>query len=175
LLVSLVVAAVMALPAAAVIDPTFDGDQHPNVGLILSFDEFGGGIICTGTLVTPTTMLTAAHCLVDDPAFPPAEFYLATFESELERGENGFVITREILGTPDPHPDFDPSQFVKVQADIDIGLLHLARPASDLYAGITPAPIIAAGALNGIGAKEVNVLQVGSGGQRFGPPGQNSS
>ena len=186
LLVSLVVVGVMALPAAAVIDPTFDGDQHPNVGMIVSFDEFGGGIICTGTLVTPTIVLTAAHCVSDDPAFPPAEEYLVTFESELETNEDGlYVATPAIVGIPDPHPGYDASNqssagpggtayFVENSA-MDIGLLHLTRPAYELWPGITPAPIIAAGALNGIKGHGPDVLQVGYGIQRFGPPGLDSS
>ena len=51
-----------AAPAVAVTDGDPDGNDHPHVGLLI-FD-FGGGPAwrCTGTLLSPTVLLTAGHC-----------------------------------------------------------------------------------------------------------------
>jgi hypothetical protein len=51
-------------PAAAVTGGEPDGNRHPNVGLILFYSP-DGRFRCSATLVTPTVLLTAAHCTVD--------------------------------------------------------------------------------------------------------------
>ena len=40
---------------------TPDGETHPNVGLIAFYDATGR-YRCSATLVSPTVLLTAAHC-----------------------------------------------------------------------------------------------------------------
>jgi secreted trypsin-like serine protease len=65
----LLVAAVLAAslvavgPAQAITGGQPDGNQHPNVGLMVV--NFGSGPepFCTGTLIAPTRFLTAAHCV----------------------------------------------------------------------------------------------------------------
>src|SRR5215469_7501242 len=65
----LLVAAVLAAslvavgPAQAITHGQPDGDQHPNVGLMVV--NFGSGPepFCTGTLIAPKSFLTAAHCI----------------------------------------------------------------------------------------------------------------
>ena len=53
--------ALSAAPAQAITGGQPDGDGHPNVGLISWYDN-EGRFRCTATLVTPTVLLTAAHC-----------------------------------------------------------------------------------------------------------------
>ena len=51
-----------ANPVLAVTDGELDGDDHPYVGLLI-FDVGGGPAYrCSGTLLSPTVMLTAGHC-----------------------------------------------------------------------------------------------------------------
>jgi V8-like Glu-specific endopeptidase len=48
--------------AAAITDGELDGDGHPHVGILI-FDVGGGPAWrCSGTLISPTVMLTAGHC-----------------------------------------------------------------------------------------------------------------
>ena len=70
--VGLVVMIAGAIAAGAVQAITFgepDGTRHPNVGALVADwnpDSPGPDQFCTGTLVSPTLFLTAAHCLVGD-------------------------------------------------------------------------------------------------------------
>ncbi len=50
----------LSLPAQAVTNGTYDGNNHPYVGY-----EDNQAFACTGTLLSPTVMLTAAHCFSD--------------------------------------------------------------------------------------------------------------
>jgi hypothetical protein len=64
LLVTLGVMALAALPVAAISYGQPDGEGHPTVGSLL-FDFDGDGTLdqmCTGTMVSPTVMVTASHC-----------------------------------------------------------------------------------------------------------------
>jgi V8-like Glu-specific endopeptidase len=53
-----------ASPAAAITHGTLDGNQHPSVGGLVSPTQYSDGtwIYCSATLISPTVVLTAAHC-----------------------------------------------------------------------------------------------------------------
>ncbi len=55
---------VFAAPAAAIINGGPDGNGHPEVGALLAPHAFSDGTWeeCSGTLISPTVFLTAAHC-----------------------------------------------------------------------------------------------------------------
>jgi hypothetical protein len=60
-----------ALPASAIVSGAPDEGEHPYVGEIMyfapdfadpAFDDPGAWFVCTGTLVSPTVVVTAGHC-----------------------------------------------------------------------------------------------------------------
>ncbi|MES2017690.1 MAG: trypsin-like serine protease [Pseudomonadota bacterium] len=49
--------------AQAITNGQLDGSKHPAVGALVDYDSRGTAYaFCTGTLISPTVMLTAAHC-----------------------------------------------------------------------------------------------------------------
>ena len=71
--------------ARAVIDGELDGDGHPHVVLLLI--EVGGqpAFRCSGTLLSPTVLLTAGHCADGYPGAPYTGMRVFT-ESDVEAG-----------------------------------------------------------------------------------------
>ena len=76
-MVGVVAAVAMATGASAITNGTADGTAHPNVGGLVSPTQYSDGtwLYCSGTLISPTVFLTAAHCAEGDRAtvtFSPA-------------------------------------------------------------------------------------------------------
>jgi len=71
--------------AGAITDGHPDGDGHPMVVLILM--EIGGApaFRCSGTLISPTVVLTAGHCTNDYPGEPYSGMRIFT-ESDVQAG-----------------------------------------------------------------------------------------
>lgn len=57
-------AAMLAVPASsqAIVNGTPDGGAHPNVGALTVEYQGSQVLACTGTLISPTVLVTAAHC-----------------------------------------------------------------------------------------------------------------
>jgi hypothetical protein len=54
-------------PAGAILGGQPDGDGHPYVGLVTDFE-----FVCSGGAVSPTMVITAAHCFESGPGSPVA-------------------------------------------------------------------------------------------------------
>ena len=84
-----VLLAITVVPAFAVTDGELDGDGHPAVVLLLM--EIGGvpRFRCSGTLLSPTVLLTAGHCTNGFPDFEFSGMRIFT-ESDVDGGNNNY-------------------------------------------------------------------------------------
>jgi hypothetical protein len=132
--------AVVATPASAITGGTPDGNGHPNVGLIL-FYSAEGRFRCSATLMSPTVLLTAAHCtdgtlgktLVDFRSVvalqPPTGYPVAAnpasgyTQAEIEAA--GFL-----SGTAFAHPEY--SDFTDLKNWNDVGVIVLDHPVTTI-------------------------------------------
>jgi secreted trypsin-like serine protease len=88
-LIALLVVLVPVMPAAAITDGELDGNAHPYVVLLLM--EVGGApkYRCSGTLLSPTVLLTAGHCTSNYPDEPYSGMRVFT-ESDVQNGDNNY-------------------------------------------------------------------------------------
>jgi hypothetical protein len=117
--------------AGAIVGGDDDDGDHPNVGLVIFMDQTGNVDTCTGTLVTLTVVLTAAHCL------PNGLQFSVSFRSEVVRDgstDNGLLYA-------------DPTRIYRNE-EYDVGILTLAASATTVYPGIKPAALPSEGALD---------------------------
>jgi secreted trypsin-like serine protease len=123
-------ALVVAAPAAAITNGSTDGQRHPNVGGLVADKAYSDGtwIYCSGTLISPTVFLTAAHC--DEGGTGRVR---VTFSSAYHDGDRTYSGT--FYGDPAyPGPTSDPH---------DIAVVVLDKAVKD----IAPARLPAAGSL----------------------------
>jgi hypothetical protein len=149
-----------ALSASAITGGEPDGNGHPNVGLIL-FYQPDGRFRCTATLVSPTVLVTAAHCTLGtlgktlvtfDSVIaeqPPSPFPVAAdpskgyTQAELEKA--GYK-----SGTAYAHPKY--SDFTDLANWNDVGVIVLDRPVTN----IAPAKIAPTNYLNAYQQPKLN-------------------
>jgi hypothetical protein len=124
----------LAAPAAAITYGVPDGGDHPRVGALLAPEAYPDGtwVTCSGTLISPTVFLTAAHC---DQGVSRVE---VTFDTVYDR-----TTGTTYRGTWHADPAYGQAQ--SDPHDIAVVVLDQA------VRGITPARLPAAGALSGLG------------------------
>jgi len=137
----------VASPAAAITGGEPDGNRHPNVALISFYDEDDGlRYRCSATLISPTVLITAAHCTEGT-----AGSTLVTFESVIaEEPPSPLPVAADptvgytpeeiqaagyISGTPIAHPEY--SDFTDVDNWNDVGVVVL----DEAVTGIEPATV----------------------------------
>jgi secreted trypsin-like serine protease len=91
----------------------------PSVGMVGS--KYYGGFFCSGTLVAPNAVLTAAHCAA----------FLGDTEGQFRVGGAVYKTSRVFV-----HPSYDPDAVGEVTAN-DIAVLRLATDV----VGVEPSPI----------------------------------
>lgn len=119
-------------PASAITDGTLDGGGHPAVGGLVSSTQYSDGtwLYCSGTLISPTVFLTAAHCGTE------GERVTVTFASAYQAGDTVYT------GTFRADPLYPGNQ--SDAHDIAVVVFDTA------VTGITPALLPTAGSLSGL-------------------------
>ena len=132
--------AASAHPAAAITGGQPDGNRHPNVGLILFYDA-EGRFRCSATLVSPTVLITAAHCTAGTLGKT-----LVTFNTVIaEQPPSGLPVAADpsvgytsaeleaagfLAGTAYTHPQY--SNFTDLDNWNDVGIVVLDKPVTTI-------------------------------------------
>jgi secreted trypsin-like serine protease len=135
----------VASPAMAITYGTADGKGHPNVGGLLAAQAYSDGtwIYCSGTLISSTVFLTAAHC--DEGG---DERVRVTFSSAYKVGDAVYAGTFHA----------DPAYPGPTSDRHDIAVVVFDKPVK----GITPAALPKAGSLSKLSSSQT-FISVGYG------------
>ena len=143
-----VLAAALAVagPAYAITGGSPDGGGHPAVGLLLA-DAGPAGFQpdCSGALVAPDVLVTAAHCFIGTAS----NRVLLTFDAQAS-GSSTFVPG---LAFPDPAFNTDNKDLH------DLAVVKLLSPV----AGVTPLGLPAAGVVDSPALRSAQLTNVGYG------------
>jgi trypsin len=129
-------------PAGAISGGQLDGNLHPNVAMIV-FYQPDGRFRCSATLVSPTVLVTAAHCTVGDigkviVTFDPVSPAIPRARDDTGNGLSsiGYAapVAGFLTGTPHAHPLYDGELQLNDLHDVGVVVLDapydLARPAA---------------------------------------------
>lgn len=142
----------VAAPVGAIQFAQPDGDDHPQVGIMVAQVEHpdSGALVpawrCSGTLIAEDVFLTAGHCVFgadhveiwfDAGPVPLADGYLPiTDPTDPCDGITGYPCTGDVGGEPVPHPEYD--DFAAFPATFDIGVVLLDEAQSGPFATLAP-------------------------------------
>jgi hypothetical protein len=150
----------VAAPANAITGGSPDGNAHPNVGVLVFYESDGGRYRCTGTLISPTVVLTAAHCTADTVGK-----ILVSFDSTIaKQAPSGFPVAADptkgytgnetlpggyFVGTGSAHPQY--SDFTDLDNWNDAGVVVLTKSP-----GIAPAALAPTNYLDAFAQPKLN-------------------
>ena len=162
LLALLAVGTVVPSTASAITGGTEDtANRYPNVGLLVFYDD-GGRFRCSGTLVSPTVVLTAGHCTFgtdgktivtfqQDVARTPAQAGNLPAAPDPAAGFTGGGLPAGwYSGTAYTHPDY--SDFTDLDTWNDVGVVVLDQAIT----GIAPATVAPEGYLEQFAQPRLN-------------------
>lgn len=135
----------LALPAQAITYGTYDGNKHPEVGGVVEFWNGQWFLYCSGTLISPTVFLTAAHC------YPYSGDVYVTFDPSFSQQST------RLHGTFHANPAYSQAQ----NDPHDIAVIVLDNPVTN----IAPAKLPALGQFDAKLPKNQKFTAVGYGGQ----------
>ncbi|MBI5104698.1 MAG: trypsin-like serine protease [Solirubrobacterales bacterium] len=135
LVATLAACALAASPAGAIVFGSPDGNGHPNVGGLVSPTQYSDGtwIYCSGTLVSSTVFVTAAHCAEGDRV-------RVTFDPAYQTGDTTYA------GTFHGDPAYNATQ----SDPHDLAVVVLDKPVK----GIAPVKLPKAGSLSALPADQ---------------------
>ena len=134
--------AISVVPAGAITGGQLDGNLHPNVAMIV-FYQPDGRFRCSATLVSPTVLVTAAHCaegvrgkaIATFDTVAPTLTPRASDDTGNGMSEVGYSasVPGWLTGTPHAHPLWDGE--LQLNDLHDVGVVVLDHP----YTAATPA------------------------------------
>ena len=141
----------IAAPAHAVVNGHADLAAHPNVGALTEVFQGSRVLACTGTLISPTVLVTAAHCTAQlrQLGYTTAD---VTFDTNIGTGSDIACGLVDCVVDPDPNslhvgmlhtsPDFA-GHTTGIDSH-DVAVVTFDAPIT----GITPASLPTAGLLD---------------------------
>src|SRR4051812_8099309 len=130
--VALATAAIVATPVQAMVGGAAPGGDALGRSVVTIVGSRGN--FCSGALIAPTLILSAAHCVT-----PGASYQIVQYDAQRQPQ---LVAVRRVAA----HPQFNAAAIASHRASADIALLQLAAPlpgAAPLPLGVPAEPILA--------------------------------
>lgn len=150
LLAALILLLTVVAPASAITWGQPDGDDHPHVVQLLFVQDGEGFFGCSGTLLTPTLVLTAGHCagwLDDEGNLQPNDVTYVSNETDIAAflaatrpnypTTTAWLEAEWVGGDAQAHPEY--AEYADFPNTFDIGVVVLEEPINVSVYGALPA------------------------------------